>query len=125
MKKIFYLGLLFLCFPTMLFAQEKIDAPVWNVGDKWIFSNKGTIEVINADQNSYVLKFSDVICVVESQRFNTIMFDKSTLHRMYGFKDDKRKEYTNQLRKLFNFPLSSGKQWRDDKIDGLCECNEE
>ena len=85
MRRIIYFGLLALCFPTILFAQAEVNAPVWHLGDKWVFSNGGTIEVINADQNSYVLKFSEDICVVESQRFNKIMFDKSTLHRMYGF----------------------------------------
>ena len=116
MKGIVYWGFLLLCFPTLLFAQEKVDAPVWNTGDKWIFNDKGTIEVVNADQNSYVLKFSNDICVVESQKFNTIMFDKSTLRRIYALKDDKRKEYTNFLRRIFNFPLSPGKQWKDDEI---------
>ena len=113
MKKIVYFGLLVLCFPTMLFAQEKVNAPVWNVGDKWVFSNKGTIEVMNADQNSYVLKFSDDICLIESWEFNTIIFEKSTLHRIYTLKGDKRKKYTKAKRRIFNFPLSPGKQWKD------------
>jgi hypothetical protein len=108
--------LLALCFSTLLFAQEKVEAPVWNVGDKWVFSNKGTIEVIRTDQNSYVLKFSDDICAVESQKFNAIMFEKQTLYKVYGFKGDERKVYTNQLRKIFNFPLSPGKKWEDRKI---------
>ena len=105
MKKIFYLGLLFLCFPTMLFAQEKIDAPVWNVGDKWTFNNKGSIEVVSADENSYVLRFSDDIYVHESQKFNAIVIDKSTFHRIYGLEGDKRNEYTNMLRKIFDLNL--------------------
>ena len=116
MKKIAYWGLLALCFSTPLFAQEKVDAPVWNVGDTWVFTDNGTIEVVNADENSYVLTFSDDICVVENQRFSTILFDKSTLHRMYGFKGDKGKKYTNWLRTIFNFPYSPGKQWKDEQI---------
>jgi len=116
MKGIVYWGLLILCFPTMLFAQEKVDAPVWNIGDKWIFSNKGAIEVVIADQNRYVLRFSEDICIIESQKFNAIVFDKSTFHRIYGLKGDTRKKYTNQLRKMFDFPLSPGKQWKDDEI---------
>jgi len=24
--------------PSATHAQEKVDAPVWNIGDKWIFS---------------------------------------------------------------------------------------
>jgi hypothetical protein len=30
-------------------AQEKIKAPVWNVGDKWVFT-RGNIEVIGAEK---------------------------------------------------------------------------
>ena len=97
-------------------AKEKVDAPVWNVGDRWIFSNGGIIEVMDVNQNSYVLRFSDDICIVESRKFNAIVFDKSTLHRIYGFNGDKRKKYTNNLKKIFDFPLSPGKQWRDDEI---------
>lgn len=113
MKGIVYWVLLVLCFPTMLFAQEKVDAPVWNVGDKWIFSNKGTIEVVSAGQNSYVLRFSDDICIGESWGCNTIIFEKNTLYRIYTLNGDKRKKYTKAKRRIFNFPLSPGKQWRD------------
>lgn len=97
-------------------AQEKVDAPVWNVGDKWIFSNEGIIEVVDANQNTYVLRFSDDICVAFSRRFNAIVFDKSTFHRIYGFEGDERKKYTRHLRKIFDFPLSHGKQWKDEEI---------
>jgi hypothetical protein len=94
-------------------AQEKVDAPVWNVGDKWIFSNKGTIEVVSADQDSYVLRFSDDICIGESWGCNTIIFEKNTLYRIYTLNGDKRKKYTKAKRRIFNFPLSPGKQWKD------------
>ena len=57
----------------MVFAQEKIEAPVWNVGDKWVFTH-GNIEVVGADQNSYTLKFSDDICPRERWRLNLIVF---------------------------------------------------
>ena len=97
-------------------AQEKVDAPVWNIGDKWIFSSKGAIEVVSADQNSYVLKFSEDVCINESQKFDAIVFDKSTFHRIYGIKGDNRKKYTNMFGKIFDFPLSPGKQWKDDEI---------
>ena len=53
MKKTIFLGLLIMFLPALVFSQEKVEAPVWNVGDKWVFSGEGSIEVINADQNSY------------------------------------------------------------------------
>ena len=103
-------------YPSATHAQEKVDAPVWDIGDKWIFSNKGAIEVVSAAQNSYVLRFSEDICINESQKFDAVVFDKSTFHRIYGIKGDKRKKYTNMFRKIFDFPLSPGKQWKDDEI---------
>ncbi|MDI7262149.1 MAG: hypothetical protein QME90_19820, partial [Thermodesulfobacteriota bacterium] len=57
MKKILILSCLILYFATMVYAQDKIEAPVWNVGDKWIFTSGDTMMVMNADENSYTVKF--------------------------------------------------------------------
>jgi hypothetical protein len=98
--------------PAMAFAQEKIEAPVWNVGDKWTFTGDGSVEVIKSDQNGYILKFSEKKCILESQGCNTILFQKSTLNRIYAVEGDKRKKYVKGLSKVLDFPLSSGKQWK-------------
>jgi len=45
-----FLGWLIVFIPAMLFAQEKVEASVWNVGDKWVFT-QGNIEVVGADKN--------------------------------------------------------------------------
>ena len=45
MKKIVLLLGIFLLFPSITWAQEKVEAPVWNVGDKWVFT-QGNIEVV-------------------------------------------------------------------------------
>ena len=42
-------ALLILFLPAVVFAQEKVEAPVWNVGDKWVFTGGASIEVIKAD----------------------------------------------------------------------------
>ena len=47
MKKIILLAWLVVFLPAMVFAQEKIEASVWNVGDKRAFTCDGGIEVIN------------------------------------------------------------------------------
>jgi hypothetical protein len=111
MKKIMFLGCLIVFLPAMVFAQEKIEAPVWNVGDKWTFTGEGTVEVIKADQSGYNLKFSDRNCSFESQGCNTILFEKSTRNRINVVEGDKRKKYTMGLRKILDFPLGGGKQW--------------
>jgi len=120
MKRIIYWGLIILCFPSMLCAQDKIEIPVWNVGDKWVFDNsspylknQGTIEVVNADQNTYTVKFSDDICVAETQGFTKIIFEKSSLHRIYTLRENIREEYKMGKRTIFNFPFTPGNQWKD------------
>ena len=66
MKKIIFLAWLVVFFPGIVPAQEKVEAPVWNVGDKWTFTGNGGIEVVKADQSGYILKFSDKKCSFES-----------------------------------------------------------
>jgi len=109
-KKINFFGLLIVLFPAMLFAQEKIEAPVWNVGDKWVFT-AGAIEIVNGDQKSYTLNFSDDICILERQGLNQIILDKSTLNRIYALEGNKRMKYTRGRAKIFNFPIFIGKKW--------------
>lgn len=112
MKKIFFLAWAALFLPALLCAQEKIEAPAWNVGDKWVFTGEGTIEVVNADQNSYALKFSDGIFIYETQGYNTIIFGKPSLNRIHYLDGEKHKKYRMGLSKILDFPFSTGKQWK-------------
>jgi hypothetical protein len=112
MRKIVLLIGIFLFFPSITWAQEKIEAPVWNVGDKWVFT-KGNIEVVGADKNSYTLNFSKDTCILENNGFEKIIFDKSTLNRIYALKDDKREKYTVTMRRILNFPFNLGEEWKD------------
>lgn len=112
MKKMSLLVLIIVFSPIVLFAQEKIEAPAWNIGDKWFFT-QGNIEVVNADQNSYTLNFSDDTCKFHNQGFKTIVFEKTTLNRVGVIDGGKRKEYRMGLRRILNFPLYDGKQWKD------------
>ena len=111
MKKIIFLAWLVMFLPGMLPAQEKVEAPVWKVGDKWTFTGEGIIEVVEVNNNGYILKFSDRKCIFEKQDCNAILFEKFTLNRIYAIEGDKRKKYTMGLRKILDFPLSNGKQW--------------
>ena len=113
MKKMIFLGWLVVFLPAMVSAQEKIDAPLWNVGDKWVFT-LGNMEVVNADPNSYSVNFSNDTCILENQGFKAILFAKSNLNRVGTLEGGKRKEYTTGLRRILNFPLSIGTQWKDE-----------
>ena len=113
MKKIAFLALSMVFLPATLFAQEKVEAPVWNVGDKWGFSDRGTIEVLKMDKDGYVVRFSESICIIETQGYQSIIFDKTTFQRVHSLQGDKRKKYAMGLKKIFNFSYSLGKQWTD------------
>jgi hypothetical protein len=112
MKKMLFWGLSIMLLPAMVFAQEKVESPAWNVGDKWTFTGDGSIEVIKADQSGYILKFSDKSCLFESQGYNTVLFEKSTRNRINAVEGDKRKKYVMALSKVLDFPFSAGKQWK-------------
>ncbi len=112
MRKMMILGWLILFLPAMVFAQEKIEAPVWSVGDKWVFT-QGNIEVVDADQNSYTVKLSEDLGVVEKKRLEQMVFDKSSLNKIYMVKDGKRERFTLGHRRILNFPVSLGQEWKD------------
>jgi hypothetical protein len=111
-KKKIYLAWLIVFLPAMVFAQEKVEAPIWNVGDKWTFTGNGSIEVAKVDESGYILKFSDGACIIETQSCNAILFEKSTRNRINAVEGDKRKKYTMGFRRILEFPFSTGKQWK-------------
>ncbi len=119
MKKIILLGWVVLFFPIIASALEKIEAPVWNVGDKWVFSKEGPMEVSGIDKNGYIVKFSGGIFL--KSLTGTAIFDKSTLNILYLLKDNKPRKYTGARRRIFDFPQTIGKQWKDSysrKVEG-------
>lgn len=113
MKKIIFLELVLVFLPTMICAQERIEAPVWNAGDKWVYNREGPMEVTGIDKNGYVIKFSGGIFL--KSLVGTAIFDKSTLNIIYLLKDNKPSKYTNTgpRRTIFNFPFTTGKKWKD------------
>lgn len=118
MKKIIYLSLFILFIPAILYAQDKVAAPVWNAGDKWILTGDVTVTVTNADESSYAVKY------LMSGGGVTLIFDKSSLNRLYAADGDTRKPYEGRNRKMFNFPLEIGKSWEDKYKEGRTEYTE-
>ena len=89
MRKMVFFLLVFLSCSSVTLAQEKIDVPVWNLGDKWVFT-QGNIEVVGVDQNTYTLALSRDVCFVERKQFEKIVFDKTALNRIYTFAGGER-----------------------------------
>ena len=111
MRKLVYLGCLIVFLPAMVFAQEKIDPPIWNVGDKWVFDREGPMEVTGRDAQCYSVKFSGGIFPKDAS--GIALFERSTLNVKYMLEGDQRKEYRGFRKKILNFPLTLGKQWKD------------
>jgi len=111
MKKMIFLAWLLAVLPVMVFAQEKIEAPVWNVGDKWVFDREGPMEVIGCDARWYSVKFSEGIFPKDAS--GIAVFERTTLNVKYLLEKDKRKDYRGFRKKILNFPLTLGKQWKD------------
>jgi hypothetical protein len=62
---------------------------------------------VNADETTYTMKY------LISRGESILIFDKSSLNRLYAMDKDKRIPYEGRNRKLFNFPLEIGKGWKD------------
>jgi hypothetical protein len=110
MKKMILLSFLVLFIPVIGFAQNKVVAPVWNIGDKWVLGESVTIVVANADERSYAVKY------LTSGGESILIFEKSSLNRLYAMDKDKRVPYEGRNKRLFNFPLEIGKNWKDKFI---------
>ena len=107
MKKIILLSLLVLFIPAIGFGQGKVEAPVWNVGDKWVLSDDLLITVANADGESYAVKYQTARGDI------TFIYEKSSLNRVSYLSKDRRIKYEGRNKRLYNFPLDIGKTWKD------------
>jgi hypothetical protein len=110
MKKMILLTFLVLSIPVMGYGQDKVEAPVWNVGDKWVLSDDVVITIANIDQESYTVKYAT------ARGDLTFICEKSSLNRLYYISKDRRIKYEGRNKRLFNFPLDAGKTWKDQYI---------
>ena len=111
MKRIILLGLLLVFLAPMVFAQEKVEGPVWNIGDKWVFDRGGPMEVVGCDAQFFSVRFSGGMFARDSS--GVAVFDRSTLNVKYMLEKDRRKAYSGFRKTILNFPLTSGQQWKD------------
>jgi hypothetical protein len=110
MKKAIVLGCLILFFVPMSWAQEKCEAPVWNTGDKWTFKQGDgstyTNRVVDVKNDLFIVKIAG-----DPDLYG---YDRETVNLKFMVKEDGRQmKATNDLRKLFNFPIFVGKKWTD------------
>ena len=107
MKKIILLSFLVLFIPAVVCGQNRFEAPLWNVGDRWNLTGDVIVSVASADQKTYAVKYS------VSGGESVLIYDKSTLNRLHIMDKDKPIKYEGRNKRLFNFPLEIGKSWSD------------
>ncbi len=107
MKKKILLSFLVLFIPALLYGQNKVEVPVWNVGDKWTLTEEVTISVANPNESGYVVKY------ITARGESVLIYEKSSLNRLYVMDKEKRVPYEGRNKRLFNFPLEIGKSWTD------------
>jgi hypothetical protein len=110
MKKMVFGGWLAMFLPVMALAQEKIEVPVWNVGEKWVFDREGPMEVVGADAQFFSVKIAGGLFPKDVA--GIALLERSTLNIAYILEGNKRKKYSNTRKMIFNFPLAIGKQWK-------------
>ena len=108
MKKLLILGFLVLFVPVIVYSQAKVEAPVWNIGDKWSLTGDVSIMVVSADGSSYTVKY------LTPGGDSILIYEKSSLNRLYSMEGDTRIQYEGRNKRLFNFPLDIGKSWKDN-----------
>ena len=101
MKKMILLSFLILLMAGVGYGQDKVGVPIWNIGDKWKLIEDVTIIVANADESSYAVKY------LTGSGESILIFEKSSLNRLYIMDKDKRIPYEGRNKRLFNFPAGT------------------
>ncbi len=94
--------------PVLALAQDKVEAPNWMVGDKWVFTGGSSMEITEVGDSTYTVKYS-----TSRGRESISFFDKSSLNRVAVLENGKRMEYKGGSKRMFNFPFSIGQTWKD------------
>ncbi len=105
MKKMILSSVLVLLIPVILYGQDKVEAPLWNVGDRWSFTAYPTTVVIKADESTYTVKW------IKSTHEEVYIYDKSSFNILYSMEKDRRVPYKGADKKMLNFPLTGS--WRN------------
>lgn len=113
MKKIIFLSFV-LVFASMSWAQERVEAPVFNVGSKWITKTDNgwemTSELIGEEKDVYIL--SSVATEGSRKGEWKIFYNKNNMNCVKVIRDGKDdKENMGMFKKFYDFPLYSGKKW--------------
>jgi hypothetical protein len=115
------LGCLVLFLAPIVWAQEKVEAPVWNVGDKWTYKDvtgsTWTNEVKDSKEDLFIVKMGGIQDLYASdyeEIQDLYAFDKKTMNVKFLI-GESGKRLKSRIRpgKILNFPMFVGKKWTD------------
>jgi hypothetical protein len=113
-KTIISIICLILFLASLAWEQEKVEAPVINVGSKWTYradnGQEWMTETIGEEKDLYIFltMMRQGIEKGEWKRY----YDKKNMNCVKVLRDGREdKEDKNRLRKRFDFPLYLGKKW--------------
>jgi hypothetical protein len=111
MKKIILLSFFVLFIPVILYAQDKVEAPVWSVGDKWTWKRAD-----GATLNSEVVDVKDDLYVLRMGRDPDLYgYDKKTMNVKLLIKaGGGQLKFDSAWRNVLDFPMFVGKQWENN-----------
>lgn len=109
------LSCLIIFLAPIIWAQEKVEAPVWKVGDKWTYrADNGwewTVETITDETGLYTNAF--VMPEGDWKGKWKLDYDKKNMNCVKVIRDGKEdKDERNRLKKRYDFPLYKGKNWK-------------
>ncbi len=97
--------------PAMVLALEKIEATIWNVGDKWAFDRGGFPEVIRNYNQVSLVNFSGGIFPQETS--GVAIIGKPTLNITHVMNGNSLIKYVDTRKNFLSVPLTLGKEWMD------------
>jgi hypothetical protein len=110
MKKMILLSFLVLFIPVILYGQDKVEAPVWSVGNKWTWKRAD-----GATLNSQVVDVKEDLYVLKMGRDPDLYgYDKKTMNVKSLIKEGGGQfKFDIAWRKVLDFPMFVGKKWTD------------
>lgn len=127
MKKMIFLCFVVLFLASSVWAQEKIEAPILNVGDKWTYKR--------ADGQIYsneVVKVTDDLFIIKPGEPDKPSFlgayDRKTMNIKFIIDSSGKEGPGQSIVQIYDFPISVGKKWSgstggrwvyDNKIEAI------
>ncbi len=114
MKKMILISILVLFIPVILYGEDKVEVPVWTVGDKWTWKRAD-----GATLNSQVADVKEDLYLLKMGRDPDLYgYDKKTMNVKFLIKEGVGQvKFESAWGNVLNFPMFVGKKWKNNTYD--------